>query len=112
MPPHYSVLWRGSDVLSRGASVSHGRKFPIGDYPPTDQEVVILRALRSRPNRGWTMEELLTELSKGRAQPMTYRTLAVHLTHLRRKGFAIKRETVYSIGGLELARQAFAKHAT
>ncbi len=48
------------------------------------------------------MEELLDELSKGRAKPMSYSALSVHMTHLRRKGYAIKRQVVYSIGGLRL----------
>ena len=78
------------------------RLFPVGEYPPTDQELVILRILKSRPHHGWTLEELLDELSKGRAKPMSYSALSVHMTHLRRKGFAIKREVVYSIGGVRL----------
>ena len=45
--------------------------------------------------------ELLDEVSKGRAKPMTYSALAVHMTHLRRKGFAIRREVVYSVGGVQ-----------
>lgn len=77
------------------------RLFPVGDYPPTDQELVILRILGSRPHHGWTLGELLDEVSKGRAKPMTYSALAVHMTHLRRKGFAIKREVVYSVGGIQ-----------
>lgn len=77
------------------------RLFPVGDYPPTDQELVILRILVSRPHHGWTLGELLDEVSKGRAKPMTYSALAVHMTHLRRKGFAIRREVVYSVGGVQ-----------
>jgi hypothetical protein len=77
------------------------RLFPVGDYPPTDQELVILRILGSRPHHGWTLGELLDEVSKGRAKPMSYSALAVHMTHLRRKGFAIKREVVYSVGGIQ-----------
>lgn len=77
------------------------RLFPVGDYPPTHQELVILRILKSRPHHGWTLDELLDELSKGRAKPMTYSALAVHMTHLRRKGYAVKRQVVYSVGSLE-----------
>jgi DNA-binding PadR family transcriptional regulator len=77
------------------------RLFPVGDYPPTDQELVILRILRSRPHHGWTLNELLDELSKGRARPMSYSALAVHMTHLRRKGYAIKRQVVYCIGNVQ-----------
>ena len=75
--------------------------FPVGDYPPTDQELVILRILRSRPHHGWTLNELLDEVSKGRAKPMSYSSLAVHMTHLRRKGYAIKRQVVYCIGNVQ-----------
>lgn len=77
------------------------RLFPVGDYPPTHQELVILRILRSRPHHGWTLNELLDELSKGRAKPMSYSALAVHMTHLRRKGYAVKRQVVYSVGSLQ-----------
>jgi hypothetical protein len=77
------------------------RLFPVGDYPPTDQELVILRILRSRPHHGWTLNELLDEVSKGRARPMSYSALAVHMTHLRRKGYAIKRQVVYCIGNVQ-----------
>jgi hypothetical protein len=77
------------------------RLFPVGDYPPTHQELVILRILKSRPHHGWTLDELLDELSKGRAKPMSYSALAVHMTHLRRKGYAVKRQVVYSVGSLE-----------
>jgi|SRR5690349_6229492 hypothetical protein len=82
------------------------RLFPVGEYPPTDQELVILRILKTRPHHGWTLEELLDELSKGRAKPMSYSALSVHMTHLRRKGYAIKRQVVYSIGGLQLPHSA------
>ena len=78
------------------------RLFPVGEYPPTDQELVILRILKTRPHHGWTLEELLDELSKGRAKPMSYSALSVHMTHLRRKGYSIKRQVVYSIGGVRL----------
>lgn len=71
------------------------RKFPLGEYPPTGQELVILKLLRSRPH--WDINELLSELSKGRNQPMTYSSLTVHMCNLRRKGFLIERRTVYSI---------------
>lgn len=77
------------------------RLFPVGEYPLTDQELVILRILRLRPSHGWTLDELLDELSKGRAKPMSYSALSVHMTHLRRKGYAIKRQVVYSVGGIE-----------
>ena len=77
------------------------RVFSIGEYPPTDQELVILRILGERPHHGWTLSELLDEVSKGRAQPMSYSALAVHMCHLRRKGFAITREVVYSVGGIQ-----------
>lgn len=77
------------------------RLFPVGEYPLTDQELVILRILRLRPHHGWTLDELLDELSKGRAKPMTYSALSVHMTHLRRKGYAIKRQVVYSVGGIQ-----------
>ena len=43
----------------------------------------------------------MDELSKGRAKPMSYSALAVHMTHLRRKGYAVKRQVVYSVGSLE-----------
>jgi len=78
------------------------RLFPVGEYPPTDQELVILRILKTRPHHGWTLDELLDELSKGRAKPMSYSALSVHMTHLRRKGYSIKRQVVYSIGGVRL----------
>ena len=79
------------------------RLFHVGEYPLTDQELVILRILRARPHHGWTLEELLDELSKGRAKPMSYSALSVHMTHLRRKGYSITRQVVYSVGGLRRA---------
>src|SRR5215813_3015316 len=78
------------------------RLFHVGEYPLTDQELVILRILKLRPHHGWTLEELLDEISKGRSKPMSYSALSVHMTHLRRKGYAVKRQVVYSIGGLRL----------
>ena len=88
------------------------RKFQIGEYPPTDQERVILRALKARSDSGWTLDDLLSELSKGRAEPMTYGALSVHITHLRRKGFPIRRYTIFSIRGGEIGPSARVRSKT
>ena len=96
------ILARWRTVAVAGARTSMARLYPVGEYPLTDQELVILRILRLRPSHGWTLGELLDEISKGRAKPMSYSALSVHMTHLRRKGYAIRRQVVYSIGGVLL----------
>ena len=63
----------------------------------TAQEQVIVRVLRKQPH-GWEREALLTELSTGRSDPLSNNALCVHLSHLRKKGYAIKCYDIYSLG--------------
>ena len=73
------------------------------------QELIILKVLRSR--QVWELDDLLTELSKGRARPMSYSSLGVHMSNLRRKGFDIQRRTVYSIREMRGARHGAGSRA-
>jgi DNA-binding response OmpR family regulator len=63
----------------------------------TSQEQVIVRLLLLHP-QGWEREALLTELSKGRREPLSNNALSVHLCHLRKKGYPVKCYDVYSLG--------------
>jgi DNA-binding response OmpR family regulator len=63
----------------------------------TAQEQLIVRLLRQHP-QGWERETLLTELSRGRSEPLSNNALCVHLCHLRKKGYAIKCYDIYSLG--------------
>src|SRR5260370_28594899 len=43
---------RFGGVSRVGALTQKARLFPVGDYPPTPQEFVVLRIPKSRPHRG------------------------------------------------------------
>lgn len=62
----------------------------------TGQEKVIVRVPGQRP-QGWECEALLDELSKGRREPFTSMALAVHLCHLRKKGYSVKCRDIYTL---------------
>jgi hypothetical protein len=63
----------------------------------TAQEQVIVRVLKLH-RQGCEREALLTELSRGRREPLSNNALAVHLCHLRKKGYPVKCQDIYSLG--------------
>jgi hypothetical protein len=63
----------------------------------TAQEQVIVRVLKLH-QQGWEREALLTELSRGRREPLSNNALSVHLCHLRKKGYPVKCRDIYSLG--------------
>jgi hypothetical protein len=67
------------------------------DQRLTAQEQVIVRVLQLH-QQGWEREALLTELSRGRREPLSNNALAVHLCHLRKKGYPVKCQDIYSLG--------------
>ncbi len=66
------------------------------DQRLTAQEQVIVRVLQLH-RQGWEREALLTELSRGRREPLSNNALSVHLCHLRKKGYPVKCQDIYSL---------------